>query len=61
MKSIKATPKHKLGNMIAGVCSIIEGICLILSLGNYHPALTFKWAMFRLKTGVLHDRYIKRY
>jgi len=55
MERIKASPKHKLGNMTNGVCAITEGLILIFTLGNYHPGLQIRWSIYRLKTGKLHD------
>lgn len=42
----------KYKNIIAGFLSVIDGIILIITLGNYHPALEFKsayWWMLRQK------------
>jgi len=60
MKLIKATPKHKLGNMISGACSIFDGVVVILTLGSYHPSTTLSWNIYRLSTGKLYDKAIQR-
>lgn len=59
MKLIKASPRHKLGNMISGVCSVFDGVCTILSLGSYHPGLNLEWNCYRLSSGKLYDQVIK--
>lgn len=49
------TFKHNLGNMIAGVIQIADGIILIASLGFIKTSWSFKWVIYRLKTGTLNN------
>ncbi len=46
----KSTILRHIGNMIAGLCKVIDGIILIISLGTYRTNLFFHWCMYRRTT-----------
>lgn len=52
---INASAKHKLGNVISGFCQIIDGVVLILSLGNINIRCSLRWTMRRYTTKILSD------
>ena len=41
---------HKIGNIIAGVCKILDGIIIILTLGCYNTDFSLNWAIKRRYT-----------
>ena len=45
----------KLGNMIAGLFGIIDGIFSIITLGNWTPDLTMWFDEWRIMNGYLAD------
>jgi hypothetical protein len=51
----RGSKKHKLGNVVSGFLTILDGFILIITLGNYHPNFVLNWNLHRLGTGVLHD------
>lgn len=56
MKRInRGSIKHKLGNVISGFITIIDGIVLIISLGNYSLGLTLMWNIHRKTNKFLVD------
>ena len=55
MRLIKASVKHKIGNIISGVIALADAIIQIISLGNISPGLVLEWSMYRRRTGVLCD------
>jgi len=56
---IKASKTHKFGNIICGLCTITDGVILILTLGNYNAHLTLEWSMYRRNTGKFCDVGLK--
>ena len=52
---IKGSKKHNLGNVICGILTVIDGIGMMLTLGNYNPSFTLRWNMHRRSKGVLYD------
>jgi hypothetical protein len=50
MKIIKASFLHKVGNIIGGFAAIIDGLILILSIGNISASLQLRFSIFRLKS-----------
>jgi len=55
MKRIKVSFKHKVGNMIGGLCSIADGLVVFLTFGNYNSKFQLDWNIRRRSTGVLCD------
>jgi len=56
---IKASKKHKLGNVVVGLCAIVDGLVSVITLGNYHPHLTLEWNIYRRNTGKFCDMGLK--
>lgn len=48
--------KHKVGNMISGLCSIVDGIVLFITLGNWNISLCLNWNIYRKSKNVLVDK-----
>ena len=59
-KTINASPRHKLGNIISGLCNILDGLIIVLTIGNINSNLTLTWNMYRRSTGVLSDSKIDK-
>ena len=55
---IKGSKKHKLGNLLSGLLSVIDGIVLTLTVGNYNTNFTLKYNIYRRNTGFLCDNKI---
>jgi hypothetical protein len=55
----KGSKKHKLGNIVSGLLTIIDGVVLTLTIGNYSPNFVLKWNIHRRSTGVLCDNKIE--
>ena len=56
MTLVKAHKKHKIGNMIAALCMIVDGLCLLFSLGNWMTNIQLHWNMYRRSTNKFYDR-----
>jgi hypothetical protein len=56
----EVSAKHKLGNMIAGLCGIVDGIVLFLSIGMINSQLCMSWQMYRRHSGVLCDNPMRK-
>lgn len=52
---IKASKKHKLGNVVTGLLGIVEGLIKIASLGNYNPRIVLDWTIYRRDRGFWCD------
>lgn len=46
---------HKIGNVVGGLCGIIDGLVIIISLGNIYLCLKFAWLKFQLKHDIFRD------
>ena len=57
MNYIKASKKHKLGNIISGFCGILDGMILIISLGNYSATIQLNWSILRKSKNILIDEH----
>lgn len=53
---IKASKKHKFGNMVAGLCQIVDGVILLLSLGNLSTKFQLKWNRRRYNNNFLLNK-----
>lgn len=49
------TVKHCLGNMIAGVLQIIDGLILVITFGRGVTTLSFRWCIYRLQHKFLNN------
>ena len=58
--TINANPRHKLGNLVSGLCNILDGLIIVLTIGNINSNLTLTWNMYRRSTGVLSDSKIDK-
>lgn len=44
----KISFRHKIGNMLGAVCRIIDGLIILLSLGNLSPNFTIRFSIWRM-------------
>lgn len=56
MTKIKANKLHKLGNMVHGLCHIVDGVVFILTLGNISSNTVLKFSMYRRTNNFLYQR-----
>jgi hypothetical protein len=45
---IHSSIRHKIGNVISGIFEVIDGVIIIISLGNINSHLHYWWVKCRL-------------
>ena len=55
MGVVKSSVRHKFGNVIGGLCCIVDGLVLVFTIGNYNSRIQLKWNMHRRTTGLVGD------
>ncbi len=60
MSKGKRSNKHNFGNMIAGVCRVLDGLIMIITLGRCGGGFQVSFNTYRRNTGFLLDSKNKK-